>query len=158
MVESGELWNEVEVMTMFMGEFNHSIDVKNRVIVPAKFRDELGEQFVVSAGLDGCLYLTKKADWEEFAKRLAELPMTNESRQLVRFFMRNAQECEPDKQGRIVIPQGLKDLAGLEKDIVMIGSVSKVEIWSKEKLDSQSGDESMEDIVEKLSTEYGLKF
>ena len=84
--------------------------------------------------------------------------MTNESRQLVRFFMRNAQECEPDKQGRIVIPQGLKDLAGLEKDIVMIGSVSKVEIWSKEKLDSQSGDESMEDIVEKLSTEYGLKF
>ena len=72
--------------------------------------------------------------------------------------MRNAQECEPDKQGRIVIPQGLKELAGLEKDIVMIGSVSKVEIWSKEKLDSQSGDESMEDIVEKLSTEYGLKF
>ena len=157
-MESGVKWNEVEVMTMFMGEFDHTIDVKNRVIVPAKFRDELGEKFVVSAGLDGCLYLTKKEDWEEFAGRLAGLPMTKESRQLVRFFMKNAQECEPDKQGRIVIPQGLKELAGLEKDIVMIGSESKVEIWSKEKLDSQSGDESMEDIVEKLSTEYGLKF
>ena len=157
-MESGVKWNEVEVMTMFMGEFDHTIDVKNRVIVPAKFRDELGEKFVVSAGLDGCLYLTKKEDWEEFAGRLAGLPMTKESRQLVRFFMKNAQECEPDKQGRIVIPQGLKEMAGLEKDIVMIGSVSKVEIWSKEKLDSQSGDENMEDIVEKLSTEYGLQF
>ena len=157
-MESGVKWNEVEVMTMFMGEFDHTIDVKNRVIVPAKFRDELGEKFVVSAGLDGCLYLTKKEDWEEFASPLAELPITKESRQLVRFFMKTAQECEPDKQGRIVIPQGLKEMAGLEKDIVMIGSVSKVEIWSKEKLDSQSGDESMEDIVEKLSTEYGLKF
>ena len=143
---------------MFMGEFDHTIDAKNRVIVPAKFRDELGEQFVVSAGLDGCLFLTKKQAWEEFAKKLAELPMTKESRQLTRFFMKNAQECEPDKQGRIVIPQGLKDMAKLEKDVVMIGSGSRVEIWSKENLDNISQNECMEEIAEKLSTEYGLTF
>ena len=157
-MESGVKWNEVEVMTMFMGEFDHTIDVKNRVIVPAKFRDELGEKFVVSAGLDGCLYLTKKEDWEEFAGRLAELPMTKESRQLVRFFMKNAQECEPDKQGRIIIPQGLVDIAGLKKDVVLVGAGKKVEIWDKDRLEGETTDESMEDIVEKLSTEYGLKF
>lgn len=143
---------------MFMGEFNHTIDPKNRVIVPAKYRDELGEKFVVSAGLDGCLYLTKSSDWEEFANRLSELPMTKETRQLVRFFMKNASECEPDKQGRIIIPQALKDMAKLEKDVVLVGSGSKVEIWSKEKLDSEIPEGSMEDIVERLSTEYGLKF
>ena len=94
-----------EVKAMFMGEFNHTIDPKNRVIVPAKFREGLGEKFVVSAGLDGCLYLMKNEDWESFAESLNELPINKESRQLVRFFMRNAQECEPDKQGSsLVLP------------------------------------------------------
>jgi len=143
---------------MFMGEFNHTIDPKNRVIVPAKFREELGEAFVISAGLDGCLYLTKKSDWEAFAQRLAELPFTAETRQLQRHFMRNSLECEPDKQGRILIPQNLKDLAGLEKDVVLVGSVTKVEIWSKERLDGMSGDETMEEIAEKMSVDYNLRF
>ena len=143
---------------MFMGEYNHSIDPKNRVIVPAKFREELGDVFVISAGLDGCLYLSKKSDWEAFAERLAELPFTAESRRLQRHFMRNAQECEPDKQGRILIPQNLKDLAGLEKDIVLVGDGNKVEVWSKEKLDGMMGDETMEDIAEKMSVEYNLRF
>ena len=155
MVDSVKEW---EAKTMFMGEFNHTIDPKNRVIVPAKYREELGEKFVVSAGLDGCLYLSKKEDWEEFSSHLAELPMKHETRQLVRFFMRNAQECEPDKQGRIIIPQKLKEHAALEKDVVLLGSGSKVEIWSKERLDNESLDESMEDIAERLSVEYGLKF
>lgn len=143
---------------MFMGEFNHSIDPKNRVIVPAKFRDELGESFVVSKGLDGCLYLSKKEDWEAFANNLNELPTTRESRQLVRSFMKNAQECEPDKQGRIIIPQGLVDEAGLKKDVVLVGAGKKVEIWDKDRLEGETTTESIEDIVEKLSTEYGLKF
>ena len=155
MVDSDTKW---EVKAMFMGEFNHTIDPKNRVIVPAKFREGLGEKFVVSAGLDGCLYLMKNEDWESFAESLNELPINKESRQLVRFFMRNAQECEPDKQGRIIIPQGLVDLAKLEKDVVLTGAGKKVEIWSKESLDGETPEESMEDIVEKLSTEYGLKF
>ena len=143
---------------MFMGEFNHTIDPKNRIIVPAKFREVLGDIFVISAGLDGCLYLTTKEDWEAFATRLAELPFTAETRKLQRHFMRNSQECEPDKQGRILIPQNLKDLAGLEKDVVMVGTGTKVEIWSKERLDGITGDDTMEDIAEKMSVEYNLRF
>jgi MraZ protein len=143
---------------MFMGIFNHTIDPKNRIIVPAKYREELGETFVVSAGLDGCLYLTKKTDWEEFAKNLADLPMTRETRRLSRFFLMNSQECEPDKQGRIIIPNTLKELAALEKDVVLVGSGKRVEIWSKDRLDNEVPDDSMEDIVEKLSTDFGLKF
>lgn len=143
---------------MFMGEFNHTIDPKNRVIVPAKFREALGENFVVSSGLDGCLYLTPAKDWEAFAGKLAELPNTREARQLQRFFMQNASECELDKQGRILVPQKLKELAELDKDVVLVGAGNKVELWSKARLDSISLDETMEDIVEKMSTEYGLKF
>jgi len=143
---------------MFMGEYNHTLDLKNRIIVPSKFRDELGENFVISAGLDGCLYLTKKCDWEAFSKRLSELPFTAETRKLQRHFMRYAQECEPDKQGRINVPQNLKELAGLEKDVVLLGSGTKVEIWSKERLDDDCGNERMEDITENMSEKYGLSF
>ena len=155
MVDSDTKW---EVKAMFMGEFNHTIDPKNRVIVPAKFREGLGEKFVVSAGLDGCLYLMKNEDWESFAESLNELPINKESRQLVRFFMRNAQECEPDKQGRILLGEDLIRFAGIKKDVVVVGNGEHIEIWSKERLDGETPEESMEDIVEKLSTEYGLKF
>lgn len=143
---------------MFMGEFNHTIDPKNRVIVPAKFRDELGDNFVVTAGLDGCLYLSPMKDWVAFTEKLAELPFTKETRELQRYFLQNAAECELDKQGRILIPQNLKELAGLEKDIVFVGVIGKVEIWSKERIDGNTADKSMEEIAEKLSTEYGLRF
>ncbi|MBR4343826.1 MAG: division/cell wall cluster transcriptional repressor MraZ [Lachnospiraceae bacterium] len=143
---------------MFMGEFNHTIDPKNRIIVPAKFRDELGENFVISAGLDGCLYLTKKSSWEAFSQQLSELPFTAETRKLQRHFMRNAQECEPDKQGRILVPQNLKEMAGLDKEVVLLGSGSKVEIWSKERLDAETGDATMEEITESMSQKYGLRF
>jgi len=150
-------------MIMFMGEYNHTIDPKNRIIVPAKFREGLGDNFVISAGMDGCLYLVKREDWEAFAERLDKLPFTAESRKLKRYFMRNSAECEPDKQGRILIPQTLKELAALEKDVVMVGSSSKIEIWSKERLDSLDNEsaeagESMETTAEKLSVEYNLVF
>lgn len=143
---------------MFMGEYNFTLDPKNRVSVPAKFREELGEKFVISSGMDGCLYLTTTAYWEEFSRKLSELPGTQEARMLQRFFNRNASEIEIDKQGRVLIPQKLKELAKLEKDVVVIGNGNKVEIWSEEKLDSMEFNESMESIAEKMSVEYGFKF
>lgn len=147
-----------EKKLMFMGEFNHSIDPKNRVIVPAKFRDELGESFVLTAGLDGCLYLCPTKDWEAFVEKLAQLPFTKETREFQRHFTQNAAECEIDKQGRILIPSNLKTLAGLDKDVVFVGVIGKVELWSKERLEADSPNESMEDIAEKLSTQFGLRF
>lgn len=143
---------------MFMGEYNHSIDPKNRVIVPAKFRDELGENFVVTAGLDGCLYLCPTNDWKAFVEKLAQLPFTKETRVFQRHFMQNAADCEIDKQGRILIPSNLKELAGLDKDVVFVGVIGKIELWSKERLEANTADETMEDIAEKLSTQFGLQF
>ncbi|MCR5830412.1 MAG: division/cell wall cluster transcriptional repressor MraZ [Lachnospiraceae bacterium] len=143
---------------MFMGQFNHTIDPKNRSFLPARFREELGESFVVTAGLDGCLYICPKADFEEFARKLADLPFTAETRQFQRFFMQNAAECEQDKQGRFIIPTILKELAGITKDIVFVGVISKIEVWSKERFDKSTLSEPVEDIAEKMSTQFGLRF
>ena len=144
---------------MLMGQYRHTIDPKNRIIVPVKFREELGDKFVISMGLDGCLYLCKNEEWEEFLKGMVDkLPMNKDAREVQRFFMMNCQEVEPDKQGRIIVPTSFKEKAGLDKDVVMIGSFNKVEIWSKERLDAQTSDKNIEDIVETLANEYGLKF
>lgn len=143
---------------MFMGEYNHSIDPKNRVIIPAKFRDGLGDSFVVSAGLDGCLYLCPFKDWEDFITKLSELPFTKETREFQRFFTQNATEVEVDKQGRILLPQNLKSLAGIDKDVTFVGVIGKVELWASERLNNVTPDETMEAIAEKLSTQYGLRF
>lgn len=143
---------------MFMGEFNHSIDPKNRVFIPSKFRDGLQDNFVMTAGLDGCLYLCPYPDWEGFVMKLNELPITKETRELQRFFMQNAAEISLDKQGRAIIPANLKSYAGIDKDVVFVGVIGKVELWAKERLDNLHSDKAMEDIVEKLSTEYGLRF
>lgn len=143
---------------MFMGEYNHTLDPKNRIIVPAKFREDLGDTFIMSAGFDGCLYLTPKDTWDAFTQKLAALPFTAETRKLQRHFMRNSMECEPDKQGRILIPQNLKEFAGLEKEAVMIGSITKIELWSKEKLDSMDDAEGSNEAAEKLFAEYSLSF
>lgn len=143
---------------MFMGEFNHSLDPKNRVFIPSKFRDGLSDNFVITAGLDGCLYLCPYADWESFVSKLAELPIKKETRELQRFFMQNAAEAVVDKQGRTIIPANLKSYAKIDKDVVFIGVLGKVELWAKEVLDNLHSDKAMEDIVETLSTEYGLRF
>lgn len=143
---------------MFMGSFNHSIDPKNRVFVPSKFRDGLSDNFVITAGLDGCLYLCTYSDWESFVEKLAELPMKKETRELQRFFMQNAAEAAVDKQGRVIIPASLKSYAGIDKDVVFVGAIRKVELWSKERLENHTPVKDMDDIVETLSNEYGLKF
>lgn len=119
---------------MFIGEYQHSLDSKNRMIVPSKLREELGERFVITKGLDGCLYAYPQGEWNILEEKLKRLPLTNkDARAFVRFFFAGACEVETDKQGRGLIPLNLKEYAGIEKEIVSIGVLTKVEIWSKEK-------------------------
>lgn len=143
--------------SMFMGTYDHSIDTKGRVIVPAKFREPLGDSFVVTLGLDGCLFGYPEEEWMDFVKQLKELPGTKEARKLQRYFMAGAAPCDVDKQGRILIPSKLREAAGLEKDIVFVGVMSKIEIWSKARWDENDDFENVDEIAEHMS-EFGLSF
>ena len=119
---------------MFMGEFKHNIDAKGRLIMPAKFREELGDKFVVTRGLDGCLFGYPQNAWEGLESKLKEMPLAKkDGRAFVRFFYAAATECEIDKQGRINLPPTLRDFAHLEKECVVIGVSERIEIWSQEK-------------------------
>lgn len=119
---------------MFMGKYNHTIDPKNRLSIPSKYREVLGDEFVVSKGMDGCLYVYANDDWKVFEGKLASLPlMSEEARQFARFFLSGAQPVTVDKQGRILMPQDLRDFAGLEKDVVLAGMGGRIEIWSLER-------------------------
>ena len=142
---------------MFMGEYNHTIDAKSRLIIPSKFREILGDEFVVTKGLDGCLFVFDNTEWTAFEEKLQKLPsLTNpDVRKFVRFFMAGATTVEVDKQGRILIPTGLRDFAALAKDVVMIGVGSRMEIWSKERYDGTVTYDDMEEIAQHMS-ELGL--
>ena len=109
---------------MFMGEYNHTIDAKGRLIVPSKFREALGDTFVVTKGLDGCLFVYDNEEWQAFEEKLRSLPITNkEARQFARFFLAGAAEVEVDKQGRILVPNILREFAQISKDVVLILSL-----------------------------------
>lgn len=142
---------------MFMGEFDHSIDTKGRIIVPSKFREGLGDEFVITLGLDGCLFVYPQNEWQTFAAELGKLPGTKEARQLQRYFLAKAAACEADKQGRILIPAVLRECAGLEKDIVFVGVLNKIEIWSKERWVNNNDYDNVDDIAEHM-TQYGISF
>ena len=117
-----------------MGEYNHTIDTKGRLIVPSKFREALGDEFVVTKGWDGCLFVYAIDDWKVFEEKLASLPLINvEARQFARYFLSGAQYVTVDKQGRILMPQDLREFAGLEKDVVLAGMGGRIEIWSLDK-------------------------
>lgn len=117
----------------FMGEYQHSIDGKGRLIVPAKFREGLGENFIVTKGLDKCLFVYHMSQWTELEEKLRKLPLTDSNaRGFVRFFFSGATECEVDKQGRILLPANLREHAGLDKDVILAGVANRVEIWSKD--------------------------
>lgn len=138
---------------MFMSQYNHSIDAKGRVIIPAKFREKLGDSFVITKGLDGCLFGYAEAEWKEFEEKLAALPTTSkDARSFTRYFLAGAAECELDKQGRILIPAVLREFAELDKEVVLVGAASKIEIWSKEKWDSSNSEyeENMDEISANL--------
>ena len=141
---------------MFMGEYNHTIDAKGRLIIPSRFRELLGEEFVLTKGLDGCLSIYPMDEWEAFEMKLRALPLTNKNaRTFSRFFVAGAAMCELDKQGRILVPQTLREFAGLDKDVVLTGNLNRIEIWSKEKWEDASEYDDMEDIAEHMS-ELGL--
>lgn len=141
---------------MFMGEYNHTIDAKGRLIVPSKFRESLGDEFVVTKGLDGCLFVYDNQEWTAFEEKLKTLPLTNkEARQFVRFFLAGAASLEVDRQGRILLPANLREFAGLEKDAVLIGVASRIEIWSKERYEGEISYENVDEIAEHM-TELGL--
>lgn len=142
---------------MFMGEYNHTIDTKSRLIIPSKFREILGDEFVVTKGLDGCLFVFDNTEWTAFEEKLQKLPsLTNpDVRKFIRFFMAGASTVEVDKQGRILIPSSLKDFAALEKDVVLIGVGSRMEIWSRERYEGTVTYDDMEEIALHMS-ELGL--
>ena len=135
---------------MLTGEFNHSIDSKGRLIIPSKLRDSLGEHFVITKGMDGCLFVYPENEWEAFEEKLRTLPLTNKkARDFKRFFLGSAVDGEIDKQGRVLLSSSLRTYAGLEKEVVLAGVLDKVEIWSKEAWDAHTTDieENIEDIA-----------
>ena len=139
---------------MFMGEYSQTIDTKGRLIIPSKFREELGETFVVTKGLDGCLFVFSDEEWKAFEIKLKSLPLTNKNaRQFARFFVAGATPCELDKQGRILLPATLREFAGLEKDVVLTGMLNRIEIWSKEKWNENNSldDVAMDEIAEQMT-------
>ena len=114
---------------MFMSEYNHSIDAKGRMIVPAKFREALGNDFIVTQGLDGCLFVFPNSEWQVFEEKLRGLPVSNkDARKFSRFFLAGAASVELDGQGRILLPAVLRKFAGLDKEAVVVGVGSRVEI------------------------------
>ena len=140
---------------MFMGEYNHTIDAKGRLIVPAKFREILGDNFIVTKGLVGCLFVYPNDEWTRFEEKLKSLPLTNKNaRQFTRFFLAGAAACEVDKQGRILLPQVLREFASLEKDVVLVGVASRIEIWSRERWDESMNtyDGDMDEVAENMES------
>ena len=139
---------------MFMGEYNHIIDAKGRLIIPARFRELLGEEFILTKGLDGCLSIYPMDAWEAFETKLRALPLTNKNaRTFTRFFVAGATNCELDRQGRILVPQTLREFAGLEKEVVLTGNLDRIEIWSKEKWNENNSldDVAMDEIAEQMT-------
>lgn len=139
-------------LIMLIGEYQHNIDPKGRVIVPAKFREDLGEHFYITKGLDGCLFVLSLQEWTRLQNKVEAMPISK-ARGLQRFFFSGAAEVEPDKQGRILIPQPLRDHAGLSKDITFIGASSRAEIWDTQhwsEFSSTLTEESIADAMDML--------
>ena len=149
MVTGGEKWG----IFMFMGEYHHSIDDKGRLIIPAKFRAELGDKFIITRGIENCLFAYPMERWETIVHKLESLPFTKkDARNFSRFFLSGAINSEFDKQGRISITSSLKEYAGLTKDCVVIGVGDRLEIWSEDAWQKffQESQEDFSDIAEHL--------
>ncbi len=136
---------------MFMGEYSHTIDAKGRLIIPSRFREEMGDNFVVTKGLDGCLFAYTNEAWKHFEEKLQAIPVSNpKGRRFSRYFLAGATLCEVDKQGRILIPANLRAAAGLEKDVVLAGVGDRVEIWDKNRWAEANTYDDMDEIAENM--------
>lgn len=151
MVESGRKWG----IPMLMGEFHHNIDEKNRLVIPSKFRSELGEQFIITRGLDKCLFIYSMNEWNKLVTKLNTLPFTQKNaRNFTRFFLSGAINAEFDRSGRVGITSPLIEYADINKECVIIGASDRLEIWSKESWDKflSDNEENFSDIAENLFT------
>ena len=136
---------------MFYGSYKNTLDAKGRLIVPKQFREQLGTEFMITRGLDGCLFAYPMDEWTVFEEKLSKLPLTNkDARKVVRFFAAGATLCEMDKQGRILVPEVLRDFAHLQRDVVVEGSMKRIEIWSKEQYDRQAEEDNIDESMEAL--------
>ena len=140
-------------MNLVKGEYKHSIDAKARLAMPAKLRDELGERYTVTKGLDGCLAVYPEKEWESLEDRIRALGNGEKARRVKRYYFANAFDAQLDAQGRILIPAGLREFADLQKDVVVIGQLDHAEIWNSEKwrvyneaIDAESVAADVEDI------------
>lgn len=152
MVDGGEKWG----INMFIGEYHHTIDDKGRLIIPTKFRDELGNSFIITRGIENCLYVYSSDSWNSICNKLNSLPFTRkDARNFNRFFMSGATCVELDKQGRVNVTSPLIEYANLLKDCVIIGAGDRLEIWSQEAWDEffNSSKDNMSDIAENLFNE-----
>lgn len=152
MVAGGKKWG----IYMFMGEYHHSIDDKGRLIIPAKFRSELGDKFIITRGIENCLFAYPEKRWEEIVHKLESLPFTKkDARNFTRFFLSGATVAEFDKQGRVNITSPLINYAGIEKECIVIGTGDRLEIWSEDAWNSffNSASINMSDIAENLFNE-----
>ena len=137
---------------MFMGQYEHTIDAKGRTIIPAKYREGLGETFIITRGLDGCLYLYPSDAWQEFADKLQSLPSTLQNRKIKRQFLSKAMEVSLDKQGRILVPALHREMADLEKDVVFVGMMNRVELWDKARYNTEETEEDEELLASAMDT------
>ena len=152
MVDSGEKWG----IFMFMGEYHHTIDEKGRIIIPSKFREDLGEKFIITRGIENCLFVYSLSSWEKITNKLEALPFTKkDARQFVRCFLSGATTAEFDKQGRVNVTSPLISYANVQKDCVVIGTGDRLEIWSQEDWNAffESASSNMSDIAENLFNE-----
>ncbi len=132
-------------MNGFVGEYLHTLDSKGRIALPVKFRESLGPRFIVARGLDKCLFVYPSDEWAQVMDKLKTIPINQkDSRNFTRYFLSGATEAEPDKQGRVNLPQNLREYAGLTKDVFILGVGSRIEIWDKDswektKIDLEEG-------------------
>ena len=135
---------------LFQGEYKHGLDAKGRLILPVKIREELGQRFILTKGLDGCLFIYSPDSWEAFSRKLNGLSTSSrDARRLVRYFIGSSVECEADKQGRFLIPPVLRAFAQIDKDVTVLGVTDRIELWATGRYEAYQGDndESIEDIA-----------
>lgn len=138
---------------MFTGEYLHTLDTKGRVIIPSRLRDGLGEKFMITRGLDHCIFAYPLSEWASLEEKMIKFPLTKKDyRAYNRLFFSGAMEVEADKQGRVLIPQYLRDYAGIEKDVMIIGVADRVELWNEAawKEYFEEVDSNYEELAEKL--------
>ncbi|MCI5944567.1 MAG: division/cell wall cluster transcriptional repressor MraZ [Eubacterium sp.] len=129
---------------VFQGEYHHGLDAKGRLILPARIREELGTQFVITKGMDGCLFIFTPDSWQEFSGKLRKLPTSSEkARRLKRYFIGSSLDCESDKQGRFLIPPVLRQFAQIDKDVTVIGLDDRIELWSTERYEAYQNEDDV---------------